>query len=1065
VRIGRARGFRERGEGAGMMVREERHAGPRLARAIVLVVGLAWAVSCGDASRSASYVAPEFAEPVTLSSVDGVLEVSLFARQGIATLNTVATPVSNFLLFGYELQRGTASNGQASGANLYPAPTLRVNPGETLIVHVVNELADLTIGDLYDPAYAAAGEPVPLYPRQLTSSPFNLHTHGLHVSPRGNADNVLLRIPPGYTNTYTYEIPADHPQGLYWYHSHLHTLTAQHTYLGLAGLLSIGRPDGGIPAVTDNALPIRTMAIQYNFVFDRAGGQAILNDPNWPAYVSTLDPPVGSELADGTYVPTMTPLNFWQSKEGTEFVTIWWDGPLTKDNERGQFEFVPGNLQSFVSDDGKRKVDAHPDLPDHLRDVQFTVNGLFQPSLRAKPGQTEIWVLANIGDLPYVRIRLTETATGRHPQIAIVGQDGSPYPEVQHPFTDDGTTLLIPPATRYAIAVTMPQEGDLVLEMPPAEIEAIEREGVLYTNNGTEQPPAVLGTVTVEPSAITFDDGFYKSPTQVLARVHPESGTGVTVPFVAGQPLGAHSSYVDLSHVEPAVERELTLTEGFDNTHASKDDPKAFIFELDDNAFPNTPMLQPRLGSVEQWSFVNSSPDEHPIHIHTNSYQVQATIDPLGMSTGVQQWGQENANLPLPNGDDHARLVVRSEFVDFTGAYVLHCHRMNHEDNGMMAFVNVISAVSSYAVAASGSLESDAAVRVYDGSSDLPIASLTPFPGFGGTVSVAMGDIDGDQVLDLIAGKGPGDTPEVVVYSGASSAGGAPFTAELLRFDAFDRAFRGGVSVAAAGIDGNASADNLIVAAGPGIESVVEVFSATLPGQLGAAPQIFASFSPYPGATSGVSVAAGMVDAESGRSSIVTAPGAGSPPQVKTFRFDLYRANTGAAAWCAPSDALPADVPRVTSDFLAFDASYLGGLSLSTGWVTASTLGGARSIVVAQDAAPGTVKLFSSGSALDGQPASYLESPDQHDTKVSFTEIASFAPFADAPASGVRAATTSTTSGADLLVSGLDAAGTAVRVRKYGLVRATPGATSLTPELLADVESSAGIVPSSIGGD
>ena len=53
-------------------------------------------------------------------------------------------------------------------------------------------------------------------------------------------------------------------------------------------------------------------------------------------------------------------------------------------------------------------------------------------------------------------VQLTETATGNHPKIAIVGQDGVPYREVQHPVFENGTRLLIPPATRYAIAVTMP---------------------------------------------------------------------------------------------------------------------------------------------------------------------------------------------------------------------------------------------------------------------------------------------------------------------------------------------------------------------------------------------------------------------------------------------------------------------------------------------------------------------------------------------------------------------------------------------------------------------------------
>src|SRR5262245_22672441 len=68
----------------------------------------------------------EFREPVTLASKDGVLEVRLSARQGQATLDTVAAPVQSFLLFDYEVIRGTASDGKPSGGNLYPAPTLQV---------------------------------------------------------------------------------------------------------------------------------------------------------------------------------------------------------------------------------------------------------------------------------------------------------------------------------------------------------------------------------------------------------------------------------------------------------------------------------------------------------------------------------------------------------------------------------------------------------------------------------------------------------------------------------------------------------------------------------------------------------------------------------------------------------------------------------------------------------------------------------------------------------------------------------------------------------------------------
>ena len=137
----------------------------------------------------------ELREPVTLRSKDGVLEVRLTARQGEVKLDTVAKPVKNFLLLDYELIRGTASDGSKSGKNLYPAPTLQVFPGERLIVHFENGLSGLTIRDFYNPAYTPVGQTVPIYPEQLAESPLNLHTHGLHVSPKGNADNVMLHMP------------------------------------------------------------------------------------------------------------------------------------------------------------------------------------------------------------------------------------------------------------------------------------------------------------------------------------------------------------------------------------------------------------------------------------------------------------------------------------------------------------------------------------------------------------------------------------------------------------------------------------------------------------------------------------------------------------------------------------------------------------------------------------------------------------------------------------------------------------------------------------------------------
>ena len=1008
-----------------------------------------------------------FKEPVRLSSTDGVLEVRLSAHQGTVSLDTVKEPVTNFLVFGYDLIKGTASDGSTKGDNLYPAPTLRVDPGEKLIIHYDNDLQNLDIKDFFDPAMTPKGGDVPVYPPQLKEAPLNLHTHGLHVSPSGNADNVLLSIPAGMGNTYSYDVPDNMPNGLYWYHSHRHTMTTQQTYAGLAGLLEIGRPDGNLPLVTEHNLPVRTMAIQYNYVFDRAGKGHQLNNYSWPQFVSTLKPPEGDQLADGTYEPSLAPVNIADTAMGSQYMTPWWAGPLSPHNNRGQTQFVPSNLLSF--DSPTTKVAEKPDLPENQRDVQFTINGQFQPELKIKPGQTEIWAVANISDIAYMTVRLTETATGNHPKFNIVGQDGNPYTQVGRPVYGDGTTLSIPPGSRYAIAVTMPKEGDLILEFPPdPKAKPVTGPGVLYTNNGTDKSPAVLGTLTVDPKYISFMDGFFVFPTQTLIHATPDdSGEGTTVAFEPGQNLDAYTSFVDTSVMDPAVTRDLTITDTIGGDKASNNDPKAVIYMFEPAGFPNVALIQPRLNSVEEWKITNKNNDAHPMHIHVNDFQVMEIDDPNRGKTGVQPWGLDNVNVPAPIFNDMhvvstpATLTLRQEFAEYKGTYVIHCHRLNHEDNGLMATINVIPEVSSYAVAVPGGNGKPATVQVRDGNGDKVIATVTPFPGFEGTPSVAMADVNGDMILDLVAGTGEGVAPEVAVYDGNDTTEGR-FKTEITRFAPFDSDFTGGVNVAGADIDGNALADNIIVGSGPGIDSQVKVFSSELPSEKDKAPDVFSTFTPYPNSKSGVSIATGMVELGSGRESIVTAPGPGDVPEIKTFRFDLYTPTLRSrASGTASEHATKPNEPAMTANFLAYEEGYKDGVSLSTGWV-AGEEGGAKSIVTGQLGGAGTVRVWSAGSQLDGSPAMYLDSPNHHDSDIEYRQTASFEPFAGA-APGVTVATTSTTAGADLLVSGAVPDGS--EVRKFSLGRVAPEATTLAPKLLVTLPRVPGATaPAPLGG-
>src|SRR5262249_11511260 len=284
-------------------------------------------------------------------------------------------------------------------------------------------------------------------------------------------------------------------------------------------------------------------------------------------------------------------------------------------------------------------------------------------------------------------------------------------------------------------------------------------------------------------------------------------------------------------------------------------------------------------------------------------------------------------------------LAMRTRFDEYTGLYVTHCHRLNHEDNGLMALINVIPAVSIYAAAIPGAPGRPAEVRLYDGNGDRFVATVIPFPGFAGSVNVAMGDVDGDGVLDLIVGAGKDHAPEVVAYAAASIGGKGAFGTELARFRAFDAAARGGVSVAVAQIDGMTS-DNIIVGSPPGIPSEVKVYRVPVPASAGAVPPLFSTFNPYGDDRSGVSVAAGFVDFSTGRESIVTASGTGRAAEVKVFAFPLLkriRAGQGGRP------AAGTDRPMNTASF----APYRGGVSLATGWL-AGSLGGAKRIVVSQ---------------------------------------------------------------------------------------------------------------------
>ena len=98
-------------------------------------------------------------------------------------------------------------------------------------------------------------------------------------------------------------------------------------------------------------------------------------------------------------------------------------------------------------------------------------------------------------------------------------------------------------------------------------------------------------------------------------------------------------------------------------------------------------------------------------------------------------------------------------------------------------------------------------VRVIDLTTGTDRSFFPYDPAFRGGIRVAMGDVTGDGVRDIITAAGPGGGPHVQVFDGVTLG-------VVASFMAYDPAFAGGVFVAAGDVNGDGHADILT---GPGL--------------------------------------------------------------------------------------------------------------------------------------------------------------------------------------------------------------------------------------------------------
>lgn len=423
---------------------------------------------------------------------------------------------------------GEAYNGA------FVAPTLRLAPGEDATITLVNHLDVAT----------------------------NLHFHGLHVSPEASSDDPFVCVPPGQTFAYHLTVPADHPQGTLWYHSH-----------------ALGKSCPP-PGMADIAMPTGRGDVE-DQIFAGLSGALIVGD-------------------DRAQLPT--PLTHI-----TAHTFVFKDA---------QIDRAGRVLQNGINSNAP---------------TVRMVNGQLRPELAIRPGETQLWRLVNAGADIFYRLRLDGST------VAVIAQDGRPASRVT-----TATDLLLPPGKRYDVLVTAPPRAGRTWLRTLA-----------YSNGpqGDSYPDVPLVRVTVGGTA----EATATPPTS------PPSGAPADL---AGAPI--------------AERRTLTLSENSAGTQ--------FFINKQQSAMNASLFAAPaRLGTVEEWTILNTSGEDHPFHLHTTAFQVM-TVN--GMA---QPYVGRQDTIPVPhamNGHPGA-VVIRVPFTDYAGRWMFHCHIAAHEDNGMMGYINV----------------------------------------------------------------------------------------------------------------------------------------------------------------------------------------------------------------------------------------------------------------------------------------------------------------------------------------------------------------------------------------
>lgn len=307
------------------------------------------------------------------------------------------------------------------------------------------------------------------------------------------------------------------------------------------------------------------------------------------------------------------------------------------------------------------------------------VNGQIAPTINMRPGEVQRWRIVHAGSRENISLRLQGHALN---EIATDGIAlGRMVPWVKPMLLAPGyRTDVLVRAASPATSVSGPITFDLMDDPIPAAdtLQGQQSVGTFFL---------VLRRLVKLKTIMQF---LSPKPQQVLAHV-VVSGEPMTMPLPTSDSLSGLAPFKKVSDSE-LNDTPQRLTFDIDFARCDKSGncvPGCVLFFehgckvaylVNGREFNPAHRRTLQVGQAAEWT-IDARIAIHPFHIHVNPFET-SRIEPDGR---VHLVWKDTLQVSASGGP----VKLRMRYADFTGTAVLHCHVLDHEDQGMMEVISI----------------------------------------------------------------------------------------------------------------------------------------------------------------------------------------------------------------------------------------------------------------------------------------------------------------------------------------------------------------------------------------